>query len=102
MAHHYRLRQFRSRACRWPGQLRHQWVYAAILLQMLMDDASASVSVYTSQIENGLYPALLGGSSLLETIYESYNSTGLMALGGLLLAAGGEYFDSSFSKVTTV
>ena len=66
-----------------------------------MGDASASVSVYTSQIENGLYPALLGGSSLLETVYESYNSTGLMALGGLLLAAGGEYFDYNIKKSTT-
>ena len=48
-----------------------------------------SVSVYTSTVNNGtFYPTLLGGSSLLDGVYESFNSTGLMALGGVLLAAG--------------
>ena len=48
-----------------------------------------SVSVYTSTVNNGtFYPTLLGGSSPLDGVYESFNSTGLMALGGVLLAAG--------------
>ena len=38
-----------------------------------------SVSVYTSTVNNGtFYPTLLGGSSLLDGVYESFNSTGLI------------------------
>ena len=59
----------------------------------LSDRTNRSVSVYTAAVNNGtLYPTLLGGSSVLDGVYDAFNSTGLMALGGVLLAAGSKFY----------
>ena len=57
---------------------------------------SATVDLYTKEVaasggalNNLQYPSVLGGSTVLETLYSTYNSTGIMAIGAALLAAGG-------------
>ena len=62
----------------------------------------ATVDLYTSEvpasggaINNLLYPSVLAGSSIFENVYSTFNSTGIMAIGASLLAAGGKtYFQT--------
>ena len=57
---------------------------------------SATVDLYTSEVAasttgaiNSLaFPSVLGGSAVFDTIYSTYNVTGIMAIGAALLAAG--------------
>ena len=58
---------------------------------------SATVDLYTSEVaasETGAinslaFPSVLGGSVVFDTLYSTYNVTGIMAIGAALLAAGG-------------
>lgn len=57
---------------------------------------AATVDLYTKEVaasggalNNLQYPSVLGGSTVLETLYSTYNATGIMAIGVALLAAGG-------------
>ena len=58
---------------------------------------SATVDLYTSEVSasdggaiNSLaFPSILGGSAVFDTLYSTYNVTGIMAIGAALLAAGG-------------
>ena len=58
---------------------------------------SATVDLYTSEVAasdggaiNSLaFPSVLGGSAVFDTLYSTYNATGIMAIGAALLAAGG-------------
>ena len=60
---------------------------------------SATVDLYTSEVNpsdggaiNSLaFPSVLGGSVIFDTIYSTYNTTGIMAIGAALLAAGGNH-----------
>ena len=62
---------------------------------------SATVDLYTSEVAasdggaiNSLaFPSVLGGSAVFDTLYNTYNATGIMAIGAALLAAGGKYFN---------
>ena len=57
----------------------------------------ATVDLYTSEVAasqtgaiNSLaFPSVLGGSVVFDTLYSTYNVTGIMAIGAALLAAGG-------------
>ena len=57
----------------------------------------ATVDLYTSEVaasETGAinslaFPSVLGGSVVFDTLYSTYNVTGIMAIGAALLAAGG-------------
>ena len=57
----------------------------------------ATVDLYTSEVAasgsgaiNSLaFPSVLGGSAVFDSIYSTYNATGIMAIGAALLAAGG-------------
>ena len=61
---------------------------------------SATVDLYTSEVAastsgaiNSLaFPSVLGGSAVFDTIYSTYNVTGIMAIGAALLAAGGRQY----------
>ena len=71
---------------------------------------SATVDLYTSEVAasdggaiNSLaFPSVLGGSAVFDTLYSTYNATGIMAIGAALLAAGGKYFDFSISCATNI
>ena len=60
----------------------------------------ATVDLYTSEVNpsdggaiNSLaFPSVLGGSVIFDTIYNTYNTTGIMAIGAALLAAGGNQY----------
>ena len=60
----------------------------------------ATVDLYTSEVNpsdggaiNSLaFPSVLGGSVIFDTIYSTYNTTGIMAIGAALLAAGGSLY----------
>ena len=60
---------------------------------------TATVDLYTSEvapsgtyaINNLAFPSVLGGSTVFDTIYSTYNATGIMAIGAALLAAGGTF-----------
>ena len=60
----------------------------------------ATVDLYTSEVNpsdggaiNSLaFPSVLGGSVIFDTIYNTYNTTGIMAIGAALLAAGGNKY----------
>lgn len=66
------------------------FVFTIVTFMTQNAKVSASLSVYTASVAGDIYPSLLGGSNLLENIYSTYNRTGLMAIGGILLAAGGK------------
>ena len=58
---------------------------------------TATVDLYTSEvaasgtgaINSMAFPSVLGGSAVFDTLYSTYNATGIMAIGAALLAAGG-------------
>ena len=58
---------------------------------------TATVDLYTSEvaasstgaINSMAFPSVLGGSTVFDTLYSTYNATGIMAIGAALLAAGG-------------
>ena len=76
------------------------WLAPILLKQRscsLTIGVSATVDLYTSEVaasQNGAinnlaFPSVLGGSAVFDTIYSTYNVTGIMAIGAALLAAGG-------------
>jgi hypothetical protein len=52
----------------------------------------ATLSIYSASVypPNSPYTYLLTGNTLFETVYSTFNTSGIVAIGGILLAAGGE------------
>jgi hypothetical protein len=53
---------------------------------------TATLSIYSASVypPDSPYTYLLSGNTLFETVYSTFNSSGILAIGGILLAAGGE------------
>ena len=58
----------------------------------------ATLSIYSASVypPDSPYTYLLSGNTLFETVYSTFNSSGILAIGGILLAAGGKLISILF------
>ena len=61
----------------------------------------ATLSIYSASVNppDAPYSQLLSGNTLFDTVYATFNTSGVLAIGGILLAAGGK--GSFINDVTT-
>jgi len=56
------------------------------------DNQFLKLSIYSASVNppDSPYTYLLTGNTLFDTVYSTFNTTGVLAIGGVLLAAGGK------------
>ncbi len=59
-------------------------------LLLLTGASSATVNFYTGTVNTLFYESLVSGNSVLDVIYDQFNTTGFLLTGAALLAASGE------------
>ncbi len=62
------------------------------LLLILVDRSSATTNIdfYSGTVSTLFYDSFLSGNSVLDVIYQQFNTTGFLVTGALLLAASGQ------------
>ena len=64
------------------------WTLACLLVALA--SGNGNIDFYSGTVSTGLYDYSLAGNTLLDGLYQTFNTTGILAAGTLLLAAGGE------------
>ena len=71
-----------------------RWVLSTILLIyfFISQNGIDCVNFYTAEVNppDAVYSQLLSGNDVFETVYSTFNSSGLLAVGGILLLATGK------------
>ncbi len=81
--------------------MKTQHIYGAVLALVLVS-CGDGLNFFTASVDppNSPYSQLLSGNDVFETIYGTFNSTGLVLLGGALLLSSGK-IDLLFSVFHT-
>ncbi len=69
-----------------------QFVLVLLILIYNSGPTTATVSIYSASVNppDSPYSYLLSGNTIFDTVYSTFNSTGVLAIGGILFAAGGK------------
>jgi hypothetical protein len=63
-------------------------------------ELEATLSIYSASVypPDSPYTYLLSWNTLFDTVYSTFNTSGVVAIGGVLLAAGGKKMRGTFTK----
>ena len=67
------------------------WSVALILCFVSAVSANGNIDFYSGTVSTDLYDYSLAGNTVLDSLYQTFNTTGILAAGTLLLAAGGKF-----------
>ena len=90
-----RTERLRRKAIMSATDLPPQWTRKMLflfLLLILVDRSSATTNIdfYSGTVSTLFYDSFLSGNSVLDVIYQQFNTTGFLVTGALLLAASGQ------------
>ena len=64
-----------------------------LILCLIVVENEATLSIYSASVypPDSPYTYLLSWNTLFDTVYSTFNTSGVVAIGGVLLAAGGKF-----------
>ena len=67
-------------------------IFVLLFNYLRLSGTGATLSIYSASVypPDSPYTYLLSGNTLFETVYSTFNTSGILAIGGILLAAGGK------------